>query len=64
MISWEPCKFYEDSKCILKGRYCDLNCNQLFYDEDFDSYEKKDILTRSRVKEVEKEIRSSGWRLR
>ncbi len=59
-----PCKFYEDSKCILKGRYCDLNCNRLFNDEDFDSYDKTDSLNKWRMKEGEKEMKNSGWRWR
>jgi len=26
---WKSCKFYQDSRCSLKGHYCDLNCNQM-----------------------------------
>ena len=36
----ESCIYYKDSKCVLKGGCCDLNCNitdtekgSLFYDE-------------------------------
>jgi len=51
------CKFYQDSKCILEGGYCDLDCNRLMSDEDFRFYDKMDALTQWRIEEVEKEIR-------
>ena len=51
------CKFYQDSKCILEGGYCDLNCNRLMSDEDFRFYDRMDALTQWRIEEVEKEIR-------
>ncbi len=53
----KTCKFYQDSKCILEGGYCDLDCNRLMSDEDFRSYDKMDALTQWRIEEVEKEIR-------
>ncbi len=51
------CKFYQDSKCILEGGFCDLDCNRLMSDEDFRFYDKTDALTQWRIEEVEKEIR-------
>jgi len=50
------CKFYEDSRCILEGGYCDLNCNRLMSDEDFKFYDKMDALTQWQIEEVKKEI--------
>ncbi len=33
----KTCKFYENSKCVLKDKFCDLNCNQMFF-EDGDEF--------------------------
>jgi hypothetical protein len=52
------CKFYHDSKCILEGGYCDLDCNRLMSDEDFRFYDKIDPLTQWQIEEIEKEIRA------
>jgi len=58
------CKFYQDSKCILKGGYCDLDCNRLMSDEDFRFYDKMDALTQWQIEEVENEIGGPGGRLK
>ncbi len=58
------CKFYENSRCILGGNFCDLNCEQLFNDDDFKFYDKIDSLTQWRMEEAEREIESSGWKLK
>ena len=58
------CKFYQDSKCILEGGYCDLDCNRLMSDEDFRFYDKMDALTQWRIEEVEKEIKVLRPRLK
>ena len=58
------CKFYENSRCMLGGKYCDLNCDQLFKDEDFQSYDDINTLTQWRLEEVERDMGSSGWKLR
>ncbi len=53
----KACKFYQDSKCIIEGGYCDLDCNRLMSDEDFRFSDKMDALTQWRIEEIEKEIR-------
>jgi hypothetical protein len=63
MIREKSCKFYENSRCILGGKYCDLNCDQLFSDEDFKFYDKTDAFTQWRIEEVEKKIGNSGLKL-
>ena len=50
----KSCKFFQDSKCILGGRYCDLDCNRLMSDEDFRFYDKMDALTQWNIEEIEK----------
>ena len=60
----KSCKFYQDSKCILEGGYCDLNCNRLMSDEDFRIYDKMDALTQWRIEEVQREIGSPGLRVK
>ncbi len=40
----KSCKFFQDSKCILEGGYCDLDCSRLMSDEDFRFYDKIDAL--------------------
>jgi|APFre7841882654_1041346.scaffolds.fasta_scaffold16735_2 hypothetical protein len=34
MTSWNPCKFFKDSNCLIKRSYCDLNCDQTINDSD------------------------------
>jgi hypothetical protein len=60
----KSCKFYQDSKCILEGGYCDLDCNRLMSDEDFRFYDKMDALTQWQIEGVEKEIEGPGERLK
>jgi hypothetical protein len=60
----KSCKFYQDSKCILEGGYCDLDCNRLMSDEDFRFYDKMDALTQWQIEEVENEIEGPGGRLK
>jgi hypothetical protein len=60
----KSCKFYQDSKCILEGGYCDLDCNRLMSDEDFRFYDKIDALTHWQTEELEKQIGGSGSRLK
>ena len=63
MTIGRPCKFYENSRCVLGGKYCDLNCDQLFRDEDFQFYDEINTLSQWRLEEVEREMGSSGWKL-
>ena len=60
----KSCKFYQDSKCILEGGYCDLNCNRQMSDEDFRFYDKMDALTQWQIEEVENEIGGPGGRFK
>lgn len=60
----QSCKFYQDSKCILEGGFCDLNCNHLMSDEDFRFYDKIDALMQWQIEEVEKEIANFWSRLK
>jgi hypothetical protein len=38
MISQEVCKYYLNSKCLLEGGYCDLNCDRMASNEDSELY--------------------------
>ena len=58
----KSCKFYQDSKCILEGGHCDLDCTHLMSDEDFRLCGKMDALTLWNIEEVEREL--GGPRLR
>jgi hypothetical protein len=58
----KSCKYYLNSRCILGGGYCDLNCNQALSDGDSKPYDKIDILTQWRMEE-EMEIRDSRKKL-
>jgi hypothetical protein len=64
MTFGKSCKFYENSRCILEGNFCDLNCDRLFTDEGFKFYDKNDTLTQWRIEEVEREIESQRGKLR
>jgi hypothetical protein len=66
MALLKSCKFYENSRCILGGKYCDLNCDQIFRDGDFQFYDQIDTLGQWRLEEVtrERDIGSPGWKLR
>ena len=59
----KACKFYENSRCILGGKYCDLNCDQLFNDEDSRFYDKVDALTQWRLEEAERKIKIPGLKI-
>jgi hypothetical protein len=41
----KSCKYYLNSRCILGGGYCDLNCNQLLSDEEFRLFDEADTFT-------------------
>jgi len=60
----KSCKFYQDSRCILEGGHCDLNCDRLMSDEDFRLYDKMDVLAQWKIEEVQREIGGSGLRLK
>ncbi len=58
------CKFYENSRCILHGKYCDLICDRFRGEEDFRFYDRIDALTRWRMETGEKVVERSGWKAR
>jgi len=60
----KTCKFYKDSRCIIEGGYCDLDCNRLMSDEEFRFYDKIDALTQWQIEEVEKEQAAFRTRLK
>ncbi len=60
----KTCKFYKDSRCIIEGGYCDLDCNRLMSDEDFRFYDKIDALNQWQIEEVEKEQAAFRMRLK
>ena len=63
MTFGKACKFYEDSKCLLQGKYCDLNCNHFFSDEDALFYDRVDTFSQWQREEVERKIRFPRSRL-
>jgi len=38
----KACKYYRNSRCALKNKFCDLNCNQAFFDQDGGFSDKED----------------------
>jgi len=38
----KACKYYRNSRCALKNKFCDLNCNQVFFDQDGGFSDKED----------------------
>jgi hypothetical protein len=48
MTSEKLWKYYLDSKCILEGGYCDLNCNRLSGHDDSEFNDKIDTLNQWR----------------
>jgi len=58
----KACKFYQSSKCTLKEKFCDLNCNQAFGDPDSEFLDKVDGPTRWNTDN--KELESSWSKLR
>lgn len=59
----KSCKYYLNSRCILGGGYCDLNCNQLLNDEEFRRYDEADMFAPQRMEDKEKEAGDSGEEL-
>ena len=51
MTLGKSCKYYLDSRCILGGGYCDLNCGHLHSDEEFKFYDMADVFARRRMEE-------------
>jgi len=58
----KTCKFYLSSRCLLKGKFCDLNCNQAFSDPDNEFSDKADSPTRWQTDNKELESNWSKFR--
>ncbi len=59
----KSCKFYQDSKCILKGGCCDLNCELTNFDRSDQFYDEIDTFTEWRIKRTQQEDIKPGWKL-
>jgi len=66
MMIKKTCVFYRDSRCLLKGRFCDLSChsmnlydiddNENMYEEEEESWvRKKDPVWFERLRIVSEE---------
>ena len=58
----KSCKFYESSMCLLKEKFCDLNCNQMFFDDDSEISQKEENPVRWQTDSKEMERTWSKWR--
>jgi len=59
----KSCKFYQDSKCILKGGCCDLNCELTNSDRSDQFYDEIDAFTKWQIEKAQQEDVKSGWKL-
>jgi hypothetical protein len=48
------CKHYRSSKCLLKDKFCDLNCNHMFFEDDGE-LSREDSLARLQAASKESE---------
>ena len=51
----ESCIYYQDSRCVLKGGCCDLNCGMVETDKCNPFYDEIDLLTKWRMENAQKE---------
>lgn len=51
------CQFYQDSKCILKGGCCDLDCGLTFPETDYSFYDDLDEFTKWKLDQLEEQKR-------
>ena len=59
MALGSSCKFYDNSKCTLEGKFCDLNCSQLLDQIESRVGEKIDPFTQFQKELEEREIEGS-----
>jgi hypothetical protein len=64
MTFGKTCIFYQDSKCVLKSSFCDLNCNPTTYDKDISYGDEIDIMTKWRLEEEANEVGNRSWKSR
>jgi hypothetical protein len=57
MTFGKSCKFYEDSKCILSGGCCDLDCSLANSERDNPFYDEYDEFTKWKMKKSQEEKR-------
>jgi hypothetical protein len=58
----KSCKYYQDSKCILKGGCCDLNCDMADSNGGNHYYDEIDTFTKWWVEREQRE-ENSGLKL-
>jgi hypothetical protein len=58
----ESCIFYEDSKCMLKGGYCDLDCSLSKNDHATQFYDEIDTFTKWQIEKAKREEINSQWK--
>jgi len=56
----ESCIYYQDSKCLLKGGCCDLNCDRVETDNGSPFYDEIDPFTKWRNEKAQKEKNSES----
>ena len=53
----KSCKFYQDSKCMIKGGCCDLDCGLTNTERDNQLYDEVDEFTKWRMEKSQDEQR-------
>lgn len=56
----ESCIYYQDSKCVLKGGCCDLNCDMGETDKGNKFYDEIDPFTKWQIENSQKEKKSES----
>ena len=56
----ESCIYYKDSKCVLKGGCCDLNCDKADTEKGNQFYDEIDQFTKWGVEKAQKEKNSES----
>lgn len=51
----ESCIYYQDSKCMLKGGCCDLNCGMTESEKGNQSYDEIDAFTKWQIEKEQQE---------
>jgi hypothetical protein len=59
----KSCKFYQDSKCILNGGCCDLNCGLTDPERSNPFYDEIDTFTKWQKEKEQQEEGKSGLKL-
>jgi len=56
----ESCIYYQDSKCVLKGGCCDLNCDMADTDKGNQFYDEIDPFTKWQIENAQQEKKSES----